>query len=210
MTSTLLTLASAKDISWASDPTLDQIVDDLAAKQYCVLPAGMPAEVLTELAQKLEVPSIENFKQAQIGRGNEEQHNRFVRRNSVYWLDEDDPEIDAWTSWVQGIKQALNRGLFLGLDSFESHLAQYQPGDFYRRHTDAFRGERNRVVSLVSYLNQGWQPDQGGELVLYPDNSDPIQVTPEAGTIVLFMSEEIPHEATVSACPSSSRLPSIT
>lgn len=91
----------------------------------------------------------------------------------------------------------MNRHLFLGLDSFESHLALYQPGNFYRRHTDAFRGERNRVVSLVAYLNEGWQPDQGGELVLYPDNLAPIKVTPEIGTVVLFLSEEIPHEVLV-------------
>jgi SM-20-related protein len=117
-----------------------------------------------------------------------------VRKNAVHWLDEEDAKIQPWFDWIEQLKQALNRHLFLGLDSFESHLALYQPGNFYRRHTDAFRGERNRVVSLVAYLNEGWQPDQGGELVLYPDSLASIKVTPEIGTVVLFMSEEIPHE----------------
>ncbi len=194
MTSTLLTLPGTTTRVCTLETTLQQIVDDLAAKHYCVLPAGMPQSVQSELSQKLEILNNKNFTQAQIGRGSDEQHNKFVRRNRVHWLQEHDPDISNWLGWVQDIKQALNRNLFLGLDTFESHLALYQPGDYYRRHTDAFRGERNRVVSLVSYLNQGWQPDQGGELVLYPEDAEPIQVTPEAGTLVLFLSEEIPHE----------------
>lgn len=90
----------------------------------------------------------------------------------------------------------LNRRLFLGLFSFESHFAHYSPGDFYKKHYDAFRGGANRILSIVVYLNHGWQPDDGGELVLYLDDKDRegIKVTPSFGSVAIFLSEEFPHE----------------
>ncbi|MGB0443129.1 MAG: 2OG-Fe(II) oxygenase, partial [Pseudohongiellaceae bacterium] len=86
--------------------------------------------------------------------------------------------------------------LFLGLFSFESHFSHYQSGDFYRKHLDAFKGEANRVLSLVTYLNRGWEPDQGGELVIYSpeDGTELVKVTPMFATLVLFLSEEFNHE----------------
>lgn len=91
----------------------------------------------------------------------------------------------------------LNRELFLGLWDFECQVAHYQPGDFYRRHYDAFRGRSNRRVSVVAYLNGGWLPDQAGELAIYPDMEtlEPaLKVTPLMGTMVVFLSEDVPHE----------------
>jgi len=83
----------------------------------------------------------------------------------------------------------------MGLFSFESHLAHYGNGDFYKRHYDAFQNQRSRVLSMVVYLNQSWGPDDGGELVLYREDVDQegIRVTPLMGTVVLFLSEEFPH-----------------
>ena len=62
--------------------------------------------------------------------------------------------------------------------------------------TKFFKGQQNRVLSLVVYLNPGWQHEDGGELVLYRDESDAegIRVTPLMGTVVVFLSEEFPHE----------------
>ena len=52
------------------------------------------------------------------------------------------------------------------------------------------------MVSTVVYLNQNWGAEDGGELVLYRDDADQegIKVTPLMGTIVVFLSEEFPHE----------------
>ena len=86
--------------------------------------------------------------------------------------------------------------LFLGLFSFESHFAHYSPGAYYKRHYDAFRGEANRVLSVITYLNPAWLPTDGGELVIYNDDKDRdgIKVVPLYGTLVIFLSEEFPHE----------------
>ena len=84
----------------------------------------------------------------------------------------------------------------LGLYSFESHFAVYQPGAFYKRHLDAFKGQANRVLSLVTYLNPDWQEADGGQLVIYTSEEDKtgIRVLPKFGTVVVFLSEEFPHE----------------
>ena len=133
-----------------------------------------------------------DFHDAAIGRGQDALRNRFVRSNKICWITDDDG-ANPWATWVASLQAALNEQLFLGLFSFESHFTRYQPGDYYRRHLDAFKGERNRIVSLVTYLNEGWLPDQGGELVLY-HSDESVSVSPEAGTLVVFLSEEVPHE----------------
>jgi SM-20-related protein len=94
------------------------------------------------------------------------------------------------------MQQYVNRSLFMGLFSFESHFACYEPGKFYKRHVDAFKGQGNRVLSLVAYLNDDWTSEDGGELVLYADESDLIgtRVLPTKGTFVVFLSEQFPHE----------------
>lgn len=94
------------------------------------------------------------------------------------------------------MQRFLNRRLFLGLFSFESHFAHYGPGDYYKRNYDAIRGEANRVLSVVVYFNADWTGADGGELVLYKDGYDNngVKVFPLLGTMVTFLSEEFPHE----------------
>lgn len=58
----------------------------------------------------------------------------------------------------------------------------------------AFKGEANRVLSLVTYLNKGWEPDHGGELVIADEHNDEIRVSPGFGTLVLFLSKAFLHE----------------
>ena len=70
---------------------------------------------------------------------------------------------------MEGLRQQLNRELFLGLDEYESHFALYAPGAFYRTHLDRFRDDDQRTVSVVIYLNDSWLPGQGGALRLHPE-----------------------------------------
>jgi SM-20-related protein len=167
---------------------------DLEERSFSIQPASLPDAVSSTLAHHMDEISGSKFQKATTGRGSDARPNRFVRRDRIYWLNELDPRVDAWFSWAHRLQDYLNQHLFLGLFSFECHFARYGKGDFYKRHLDAFRGERNRVVSLVTYLNDGWLPDQGGQLVLYPKQHETVKVTPELGTVVLFLSEEIPHE----------------
>ena len=121
--------------------------------------------------------------------------NALVRKDTLCWISGESAAERQWLDWADRLQAFLNRELLLGLFSFESHFAHYREGDFYRRHVDAFRGESNRMLSLVAYLNPTWQAADGGELVIYPAGApDAIRVLPTFGTVAVFLSEDFEHE----------------
>lgn len=180
----------------SDDLLFEQIAHGIESRGYVILPAALPTALSNSLVDHLSLIEAACFHHAAIGRGPTQIHNPFVRRDKIFWIDEHCAENRAWLDWTTRLQRYLNQRLFLGLFSFESHFAQYEPGDFYKKHRDAFAGESNRVLSLVTYLNKGWESDQGGELVIYSDDEqcELVRVLPSYGTLVLFLSEEFPHE----------------
>ena len=140
--------------------------------------------------------TTDGLQQAGIGREAAFRVARHVRGDRIHWLDPHEPAQARYLAAMETLRLGLNRELFLGLFEFEAHFAHYPPGAFYRRHVDSFRGAANRMLSTVSYLNTDWQPGDGGELVLYgPDGpAELARIAPQAGRLVIFLSEEIPHE----------------
>lgn len=138
------------------------------------------------------------FKPAGIGRGSANTVNPETRSDLTCWWEEGalSPAQQLLWAKILELQENLNQTLFLNLKKIEAHYALYEPGTFYKRHLDSFRGAGNRRVSLVLYLNADWGPDDGGELILYPPGSQSprIQITPHGGTLVAFLSEEVPHE----------------
>jgi SM-20-related protein len=187
---------SNAEIPLEEEGLFERIACGIESQGYVILPAALPHPVADSLVRYLSLLEEERFHQARIGRGLEQDRNPFIRRDKIHWMDDAHPGASQWFDWTTRLKLYLNRRLFLGLFSFESHFALYYPGDFYKKHLDAFRGESNRVLTLVTYLNMGWEPGQGGELVVYaPDDGEEIsKVVPAFGTLVIFLSEEFPHE----------------
>ena len=76
----------------------------------------------------------------------------------------------------------------------------YPVGTFYKRHIDTFQNDDRRKLSFVCYLNEdGWLPENGGELTLYLNNSDASEtfeksIYPLPGRVVIFESQIIEHE----------------
>ncbi|MGB3626685.1 MAG: 2OG-Fe(II) oxygenase [Henriciella sp.] len=104
--------------------------------------------------------------------------------------------------WSEGLRTSLNRELMLGLFEMEVCFAVYPPGGFYDRHLDSFAGARNRVVSLVAYLNEDWDEACGGALAVWPEGADEeappaARIIPEGGGVMLMLSEAIPHSVEV-------------
>ena len=184
------------DFDNTSDILFERIASDIREKGYSINPAALPLELTDALMQHLACMQASKFTDAGIGRGMQHIYNGFVRTDEICWITGESEAGKDWVNWTSGLQTYLNRRLFLGLFSFESHFAHYAPGDYYKRHCDAFRGEANRVLSVVVYLNQSWSPTDGGELVLYRDDSDHdgLRVTPGLGTVAVFLSEEFPHE----------------
>jgi len=179
-----------------SEPIFEQIARDLKGQGYSIQPNAVDAGLAQSLWSEVSELDDDWFHRAGIGRAKNYQLNRFNRTDSVCWIEGSSDPCRQWLEYTDSLRQFLNRSLFLGLFSYESHYARYLPGQYYKRHLDAFQGEANRLVSTVLYLNPGWLPDDGGELVIYESESDQtgIRVTPLFGTLVSFLSEEFPHE----------------
>lgn len=170
---------------------LDQIASDLAEQGFSVCSAALPIELMGGLAAEAKASQLAP---ARVGRGADQVIAPEQRGDRIRWIDDQSDAGRAWLAGCDQLRVHLNRTLMAGLFSFESHFAHYPAGAFYQRHVDAFRGQANRVVSLVAYLNEGWVDADGGQLVLYPTDQAEVRVTPAMGTLVVFLSEDLAHE----------------
>ena len=175
----------------------------LEAPGYIVLDQCLPPGLTDALFVQLKALDFDQFRQAGVGREARRQLNRFVRTDEIVWVEHPDGAIRGYLAWMEELRQALNRRLFLGLFDYECHFARYAEGAFYRKHLDAFKGQRNRIVSTVLYLNPQWQREHAGELLVFDRAGGGIieTVAPAWGRLVIFLSEEFPHEVTVTQRP---------
>lgn len=172
----------------------DQICADLRDHGFSIRKGALPValcEALLTQAKQVELKS------AGVGRGAEQALNERIRGDSIAWIDERADAQGQWLDFAEALRLQVNRQLLLGLFSFESHFAMYKPGAFYKKHVDAFKGQANRVLSVVAYLNPDWSESDGGQLVLYSDLEPDLEIArvqPQMGTLVVFLSEDFPHE----------------
>lgn len=189
------------DISYSSigpqtpEPPWDEIADALAARGYIVLEQPLPAAITQGLIAHLTGEAAQ-LKRAGVGRKQDYHLNDAVRSDKIQWLEPNTLAACDFLTWMDALRTALNKRLFLGLFDYESHFAIYEPGAFYGKHVDAFRGQSGRKLSTVFYLNNDWDENNGGELVLYDGASDQVleRIAPLCGRLVIFLSEDFPHE----------------
>ncbi|MEE4464990.1 2OG-Fe(II) oxygenase, partial [Azotobacter chroococcum] len=155
-----------------------------------------PAELTEALAEACRARAAAGeLTPAAIGRGGRQLVQEGVRGDYTAWLEPGQcAPGDAWLALMESLRQTLNRELFLGLEELECHFALYPPGACYQRHLDRFRDDDSRTVTVVLYLNEAWQPDEGGELRLYLPNGRVHDVMPQGGSLACFMSADFPHE----------------
>ena len=118
-----------------------------------------------------------------------------LRGDATLWLDDPRCGIASKTflDALDILRKNLNHSLLLGLESVEAHYALYPPGAGYALHRDRFRDDDARVLSLVCYLNADWPDNAGGELRLHLADGHH-DISPQMGTSIIFLSEEIEHE----------------
>ncbi|HEY9101374.1 2OG-Fe(II) oxygenase [Chitinimonas sp.] len=176
------------------------LIDAIAEQGWVVLddflsPAAIDA-LRDEAASRL---GAGQFHRAGVGRSEGHAVRDTVRGDSVRWLDAGAPspaELPYWEAITQ-LQEALNRELFLGIREGEFHYAHYPVGSFYKRHIDRFRDDDARTVSVVLYLNQDWVVGNGGELRIWTNPDQPahyVDISPQGGRLVLFLSERFWHE----------------
>lgn len=177
-----------------------RVVHDLAERGWTIGEDFLShAEVdrLATEARRLDAHGA--FREARVGRGPSLRPDASVRTDRVSWIawETASRTLRLYHERMQHLRYAINRELQLGLLGFEAHFAVYDPGAFYRTHLDRFRGAEDRVVSVICYLNDGWQDDDGGALRLYVEGTDGpthIDVAPVGGRLVLFASDRFAHE----------------
>ena len=170
-----------------------QITDSLVENGYIVIENALVKELSPKLLNAAK--NEPDFKRAGISGSGDLHLDNERRRDKIHWIDDSDEAQKEFLEFTNGLKEYLNRSLYLGLTYYESHFAIYDKGDFYETHLDAFKNSKNRVVTTVFYLNEEWSEDDGGELIVYDENSKKIaKVIPNANTLVVFMSEKFPHE----------------
>lgn len=195
------------------DAAFDGLIAGLEIDGWAVALNGLPDAMIDGLVARAKAGELDGRSAAAgVGRRAGHQASDAARVTSSAWLDGSAWGLDgsaggldgsaeaerSFLAFAERLRLAINERLYLGLFEFEAQFLSYPPGGFYKRHIDSLHGSRNRIVSLVAYLNRGWHAEDGGALVVWqPGNNEEkrFEVQPEAGTVVLMMSEDIPHEA---------------
>jgi SM-20-related protein len=179
----------------------DALVNDLHTQGWSVQPALLDGSVARALAAECLLNSDQgHFRPAHVGRGPDKQIREDIRNDHVLWLaaDDDSPAISAWLAALEQLRQQLNQQLFLGLFEYEGHFSIYPPGGFYKPHLDRHRHTQDRLVTVILYLNDPWEPAHGGHLRLWTTpgaaEGPDVLIEPRLGTLVCFFAGDHWHE----------------
>ena len=172
----------------------------LDARGFAVLEDTPLTDLVPALAAEADrLERHGRFRTAGVGRGASFRVRPEIRDDRVLWWDEAQTTRARrrYLLQLKTLRRHLNQTLWLGLAGFETHFAVYPVGARYRTHLDRFATASHRVLSVIFYLNEGWQEADGGELRLYleaPDVAPWHDIGPQAGRLVVFESARFPHE----------------
>jgi SM-20-related protein len=158
-----------------------------------IIPNALHHGEISGIQSELLVLQSENkFKKAGIGKKDEFVIDLNERGDFISWIDPERvlPHTSRYVELLQEIIQTLNRNFYLGIRDFEIHYAHYPAGTFYKKHVDRHRAGSSRVVSVVLYLNETWQPNDGGELVIYHEDTSETKIQPIGGHLAIFLSSK--------------------
>lgn len=168
-------------------------MDELAEQDFVVIDHFLDPDVYHQI-QSFFQDHLSQFTQAGIGALDRNTIEKDIRGDRTYWLDRvRDESLSRFWLLVDETISMFNRYCYLSLSGYEFHLAHYPSGGHYDTHLDQFENRNNRMISIIIYLNDGWQVGDGGELeIVRPDDSR-IRVEPIANRCVLFKSADVPH-----------------
>lgn len=188
-------------IDFVENPLYEQIISDISTKQFSIVEHFFSDDDVAVLRQSLlEKYEDDAFKKAAIGNRFDETIVKSIRGDVILWMDETKADASEllFFNKINDLVNYLNRTCFMGIFQKEFHYAIYPKNTFYKRHIDTFQNDDRRKLSFVCYLNEdGWIPENGGELVLYlNENGNEVEnvIYPFPGRVVIFESQVIEHE----------------
>ena len=176
---------------------IKNILNDLEQQGWSVQKHFFTTELIQHLKETLTSFRQQGIlKQAGIGRENNFHIEQSIRSDEISWFDEENlnESQKIYLSITQQLQNAINQHFYLGLFELEVHFALYPPNAFYKRHLDQHKNQDTRVVTIITYLNEDWRKDDGGQLQLYLKDGKAVSIEPDAGTLVCFMSADFEHE----------------
>jgi SM-20-related protein len=192
--------ASSNTPNQTDEAFLEELFSELTEMGFSEL-EGLVSVNLCQ-ALRLNIRTLDKqdrLKKAKIGNKKDRQNQSEIRGDFIHWMSRlaPHPAEEEFFERIDLCMQFLSRRLFLALNAYEAHYAVYPKGARYQKHVDAFRNDDSRKISTVLYLNENWQPGDGGELLIYSEK-DPNQIVhtvePKLGKFVIFLSNTIPHE----------------
>lgn len=181
-----------KVIQW-EDGIVDQMLSSLEQHGYFEYPGFLSKKRSSDIRMLMdEHYSREAFRKAGVGKGAQFSIDEDIRSDSILWIHQHQahPLVQAYCNQIDQLIPILNRAFFLNLKDKEMMYAIYEPGSHYSRHKDRFESISHRLITVVLYLTE-WAPGNGGELVLFANQTQ--RISPREGTLILFRSE-LEHE----------------
>ncbi len=186
------------------DP-LVHAIEAIAGQGYAIIDNFLSPDDITLMADIIKNKWL-NGQMVSAKTGKSGLKNQDIRSDYIAWLEEEDatPAVQAYFRKMEMLRLLLNTQLFMNVQELETHVALYPVGGRYQKHLDQFShgsslgntsgNIQHRQLSAVLYLNQNWQAHHGGALKLYLDEENAIDILPDAGRIVLFLSAKFWHE----------------
>jgi SM-20-related protein len=145
----------------------------------------------------LQLQQDDKMRGAGIGNTDLKDVHQKMRSDKIYWMDKghDNKYEQEFLQLVEDFISYLNHTCYTGINGYEFHYAVYEEGSFYKRHKDQFKNDSKRKYSLINYLNNNWQEEDGGQLLVY-QNETVQNILPHSQTAVFFKSDEMEHEVT--------------
>ncbi|KIP73267.1 SM-20 protein [Vibrio harveyi] len=171
---------------------MNKLIYALSTDGYYIWDDFLSQEEVAELRDCIP----DNWKKARIGRNDDVTRVESIRSDKIQWLKRDmGSAVTSFLDKMEAIRLEANRYFYLGLFEYEAHFAKYEKGDFYQKHLDCFKGNENRRLTTVFYMNESWSEEDAGELVVYDLNDNVIAtIPPRSGRLFVFLSEQFPHE----------------
>ena len=179
------------------------IIDSFIADKVGIANGFLTASLAKHLKENLAKLYSDQL-MLSAGTGNEKviNHDKLIRSDVIYWLDRNHENIyeNEFFDLMDAFVLYLNATCYTGITNYEFHYTLYEKGSFYKKHIDQFQENGSRAFSMVMYLNQNWQPIDGGELRIHHENSQQ-DISPKNGKSVFFKSSELAHEVLITNEP---------
>lgn len=173
----------------------DLLIDSYLANKVGIAPGFLSAALSTGLQQNiLQLQQDGLMTAAGIGNDPVKDAGQEMRSDKIYWLDKEHGNVfeNEFLQQAEDFIEHLNRTCYAGINAYEFHYAVYGEGNFYKRHKDRFKNDDNRKYSLITYLNENWLTEDGGQLQIFM-NDEVQDILPQSKTAVLFKSDETEH-----------------